>query len=99
MPARITNTNSNRMGSGGPAARAVCLNHCASRLRKCPRGVGGWHQAKRPMKWFRGSLALLLAVGIAVPTGLFASSHREAPITALDNKVGLFTTHPLWTPH
>jgi hypothetical protein len=41
------------------------------------------------MKWFRSSLALLLAVGIAVPTGLFASSHREAPITALDNKADI----------
>ena len=41
------------------------------------------------MKWFRSCLALLLAVGIAMPTGLFASSHREAPITALDNKADI----------
>ena len=41
------------------------------------------------MKWFRSCIALLLAVGIAVPTGLFASSHREAPITALDHKADI----------
>ena len=41
------------------------------------------------MKWFRSCVALLLAVGIAVPTGLFASSHREAPITALDHKADI----------
>jgi hypothetical protein len=41
------------------------------------------------MKWLRSCLALLLAVGIAVPTGLFASSHREAPITALDHKADI----------
>ena len=41
------------------------------------------------MKWFRSCLALLLAVGISVPTGLFASSHREAPITALDHKADI----------
>ena len=32
-----------------------------------------------------GLLSLILAIGvIVVPQGLFASSHREAPITALD---------------
>ena len=41
------------------------------------------------MKWFRSCLALLLSVGIAVPTGVFASSHREAPITALDHKADI----------
>src|ERR1700693_176527 len=41
------------------------------------------------MKWFRSSLALLLAVGIAMPAGLFGSSHREAPITALDHKADI----------
>ena len=41
------------------------------------------------MKWFRSCLALLLAMGIAMPTGLFASSHREAPITALDHKADI----------
>jgi|HubBroStandDraft_4_1064222.scaffolds.fasta_scaffold752248_2 hypothetical protein len=29
-------TNSNRVGSGGPAARAVCLYQFASRLREFP---------------------------------------------------------------
>ncbi len=41
------------------------------------------------MKWFRSCLAALVAVGIAVPPGLFASSHREAPITALDHKADI----------
>ena len=41
------------------------------------------------MKLLRSSLALLLAMGIAVPIGLFASSHREAPITALDHKADI----------
>jgi uncharacterized protein DUF4331 len=41
------------------------------------------------MKWFRSCLAVLLAAGIALPSGLFASSHREAPITALDNKADI----------
>src|SRR5271156_2261844 len=41
------------------------------------------------MKLLRSCVALLLAAGIAVPTGLFASSHREAPITALDNKADI----------
>jgi hypothetical protein len=41
------------------------------------------------MKWFRSCLTVLLAVGIAVPTGLFGSSHREAPITALDHKADI----------
>jgi hypothetical protein len=41
------------------------------------------------MKWFRSCLALLLALGMAVPNSLFASSHREAPITALDHKADI----------
>jgi Domain of unknown function (DUF4331) len=41
------------------------------------------------MKWFRSCLVVLLAAGIAVPTGLFGSSHREAPITALDHKADI----------
>src|SRR5277367_393153 len=41
------------------------------------------------MKLFRSCLAALVAVGIAVPPGLFASSHREAPITALDHKADI----------
>ena len=41
------------------------------------------------MKLFRSCLALLLAIGIAIPSGLFASSHREAPITALDHKADI----------
>src|ERR1700719_4617312 len=41
------------------------------------------------MKWLRSCLAALVAVGIAVPPGLFASSHREAPITALDHKADI----------
>ena len=41
------------------------------------------------MKLFRSCLAVLLAAGIAMPTGLSASSHREAPITALDHKADI----------
>ena len=41
------------------------------------------------MKWFRSCLALLLAVGMAIPNSLLASSHREAPITALDHKADI----------
>jgi Domain of unknown function (DUF4331) len=41
------------------------------------------------MKLFRSCVALLLAMGIAMPPGLFASSHREAPITALDHKADI----------
>ena len=41
------------------------------------------------MKWFRSCLAMLAAMSIAVPTGLLASSHREAPITALDHKADI----------
>ena len=41
------------------------------------------------MKWFRSALAVLLAAGIAMPTGMLASSHREAPITALDHKADI----------
>jgi hypothetical protein len=41
------------------------------------------------MKLLRSCVALILAAGIAMPTGLFASSHREAPITALDHKADI----------
>ena len=41
------------------------------------------------MKWFRSCLAVLLAMGMAVPNSVFASSHREAPITALDHKADI----------
>ena len=41
------------------------------------------------MKLFRSCLALLLTIGIAIPSGLLASSHREAPITALDHKADI----------
>jgi Domain of unknown function (DUF4331) len=41
------------------------------------------------MKLFQSCLAVILAVGIAMPTGLSASSHREAPITALDHKADI----------
>jgi hypothetical protein len=36
------------------------------------------------MKTLKSAVALLTALLLSVPTGLFASSHREAPITALD---------------
>src|SRR5271156_6609205 len=41
------------------------------------------------MKWFRTSFALLMTAGMIAPTGTFASSHREAPITALDHKADI----------
>ena len=41
------------------------------------------------MKRSRGLLALLLAALMVVPQGAFASSHREAPITALDHKADI----------
>jgi hypothetical protein len=41
------------------------------------------------MKWFRVSAAFLMAVGLMASTGAFASSHREAPITALDHKADI----------
>jgi hypothetical protein len=41
------------------------------------------------MKWPRMALAFVLAATIVVPPGLFASNHREAPITALDQKADL----------
>src|SRR5580692_12968897 len=41
------------------------------------------------MKWFRNGLAMLVAMSIALPAGLFASNHREAPITALDHKADI----------
>ena len=36
------------------------------------------------MKTLKPAIALMVAVFMSVPPGLFASSHREAPITALD---------------
>ena len=41
------------------------------------------------MKWPRTALALILAAAIVVPSGLIASNHREAPITALDHKADI----------
>src|SRR5579864_523608 len=41
------------------------------------------------MKWPRIVLALLLVAAVVVPPGMFASSHREAPITALDHKADI----------
>lgn len=41
------------------------------------------------MKWIRDSLALLLTTGMIASTVAFASSHREAPITALDHKADI----------
>ena len=36
------------------------------------------------MRDVRSFIALLLAMTVAAPAGLFAASHREAPLTALD---------------
>lgn len=36
------------------------------------------------MKTMKSAIALMTALFLSVPSGLFASSHREAPITALD---------------
>ncbi len=42
------------------------------------------------MKRYRSLVALLLAVAIGVPQGVvYSSSHREAPITALDHKADI----------
>jgi hypothetical protein len=41
------------------------------------------------MNWFRTTLAVLLVAAITVPPGLIASNHREAPITALDQKADI----------
>ncbi len=41
------------------------------------------------MKWFRTSLLILVAAGISMPPAVVASSHREAPITALDHKADI----------
>ena len=41
------------------------------------------------MKWLRVGIAVLLAAAIVVPPGLIASNHREAPITALDQKADI----------
>ncbi len=41
------------------------------------------------MKWFKTALVLILAAAIVVPSGLIASNHREAPITALDHKADI----------
>ena len=41
------------------------------------------------MKRFRNSLALFMIAGMIASTHAFASSHREAPITALDHKADI----------
>lgn len=41
------------------------------------------------MKWFRASLLGLLLVAITMAYPVLASSHREAPITALDHKADI----------
>lgn len=41
------------------------------------------------MKHFRSAMALLLVFSMALPPGALASSHREAPITALDHKADI----------
>jgi hypothetical protein len=41
------------------------------------------------MKWYRNSFALMVSAGMIASTGAFASSHREAPITALDHKADI----------
>src|ERR1700726_1351102 len=41
------------------------------------------------MKWHQTPLVLLMTAGLIAPTGVFASSHREAPITALDQKADI----------
>ena len=41
------------------------------------------------MNVFRRYSALLMVAGMIAPTGAFASSHREAPITALDHKADI----------
>ena len=41
------------------------------------------------MKRYRAFVALILASALVVPQGALASSHREAPITALDHKADI----------
>jgi hypothetical protein len=41
------------------------------------------------MRWLKTALVLILAAAIVVPSGLVASNHREAPITALDHKADI----------
>jgi hypothetical protein len=41
------------------------------------------------MNLFRSPAAVLMAAGMIASTGAFASSHREAPITALDHKADI----------
>ena len=41
------------------------------------------------MKWLQTSLLILVAAGISMPPAVVASSHREAPITALDHKADI----------
>src|SRR5580704_4709980 len=62
------------------------------------RGAYEWQQSSRrffhdirsfSMKYLRTALVLILAVAIVVPSGLIASNHREAPITALDHKADI----------
>jgi hypothetical protein len=42
-----------------------------------------------PMSKLKPALALALSVVLAAPPGAYASSHREAPITALDHKADI----------
>src|SRR5580700_6150509 len=62
------------------------------------RGAYEWQQSSRrffhdirsfSMKYLRICLAVLLVAAITVPPGLIASNHREAPITALDQKADI----------
>src|ERR671930_25179 len=46
------------------------------------RGANLWIIVKE--KYFVRVLSCVLVVTLAIPTNVFASSHREAPITALD---------------
>src|SRR4051794_26068967 len=41
------------------------------------------------MQKLRATLALLLAELMLLPVGVYASNHREAPITALDHKADI----------
>jgi Domain of unknown function (DUF4331) len=41
------------------------------------------------MKWLRTPLAFIMSAGVIASTGAFASSHREAPVTALDHKADI----------
>src|SRR4029077_4227663 len=51
--------------------------------------MGDVHQIQRkkenPMRQLKPLVAFTVALFLLVPTGMFASSHREAPISALDH--------------